>query len=191
MNRRAVLIAGLALTALIGGWAAWLLRPPEPANDFVGPPRSDYTLDDYTLVVLNDLGTESFTTVGPYLARDPNTETVSMDKPDFSFPGKDGKGGDWTAHAEDGWVARKGLEVRLSRGVTMLGPASATAGPIHIATDHISVLPKPQTGHTDAAVTITRDGSILTGVGMNVDLKAHTLELLSNVRLHDAPAKRR
>lgn len=190
MNRRALLIVGLVCTALIGGWAAWLLRPPEPASDFVGPPRSDYTLDDFTLVALSDLGTEAFSTVGPYLARDPNTETLSMDKPVFRFPSKDGKS-DWTAHAEDGWVARKGVEVRLSRGVTLLGPATASAGPIHIATDHISVLPKPQTGHTDAAVTITRDGSILTGVGMNVDLKAHTLELLSNVRMHDAPAIRR
>ena len=190
MNRRAIVIVVLAVTALAGGWAAWLLRAPEPANDFVGPPRSDYTLDDYKLVVLNDLGAESFTTVGPYLARDPNTETLAMDKPDFSFPDKRGQG-DWTAHAEDGWVARKGVEVRLSRGVTMLGPATATAGPTHIATDHLTVLPKPQTGHTDAAVTVNRDGSILTGVGMNVDLKAHTLDLLSNVRLHDAPATRR
>ena len=187
MNNRALLIAVLAITAMLGGWAAWLLRPPQPTNDFVGPPRSDYTLDDYTLVVLNDLGTESFITVGPYLARDPNTGTLSLNQPDFSFPGRNGQG-DWTAHAEAGWVASKAVEVRLSRGVSMLGPATASAGPIHIATDHLSVLPKPQTGHTDAAVTITRDGSILTGVGMNADLKAHTLDLLSNVRLHDAPA---
>jgi len=190
MNRRAVLIVGLAIAALIGGWAAWLLRVPEPENEFVGPPRSDYTLDDYHLVVMNDQGTESFTSTGPYLARDPNTETLALDKPDFSFPSKDGKG-NWTAHAEDGWVARKGVEVKLSRGVTMLGPATATAGPTHIATDHLDVLPKPQTGHTDAAVTVTRDSSILTGVGMNVNLKAHTLELLSTVRLHDAPAPHR
>ena len=189
MNRRAIVIVVLALTALLGGWAAWLLRAREPASDFVGPPRSDYTLDDYTLVVLNDLGTESFTTVGPYLARDPNTETLSLDKPDFSFPSKTGEG-DWTAHAEDGWVARKGVEVRLARGVTILGPPTATAGPTHIATDHLTVLPKPQTGHTDAAVTMTRDGSILSGVGMNINMKAHTLELLSKVRMHDASAIR-
>jgi len=187
MNRRAIAIVLLMLTALAGGWAAWLLRVREPESDFVGPPRSDYSLDDYTLVSLNELGTESFVTIGPYLARDPDAETLSLDKPDFRFPGKKGEG-DWIAHAEDGWVARKGVEVRLSRGVTMLGPASSTAGPTHIATDHLTVLPKPQTGHTDAAVTMTRDGSILTGVGMKTDMKAHTLELLSNVRLHDAPA---
>lgn len=187
MNRRAILIVILALGALIGGWAAWLLRLPEPQSEFVGPPRSDYTLDDYKLVVLNDLGTESFITVGPYLARDPNTETLSLNKPDFSFPGKKGEP-DWTAHAELGWVARKGVEVRLSHSVTMLGPATATSGATHIATDHLTVLPKPQTGQTDAAVTMTRDNSIMTGIGMKADMKAKTLELLSNVRLHDVPA---
>ncbi len=190
VNRRGLLIAGLILTLGLGSWLAWHLRLPAPANDFVGPPRSDYTLDDFHLVVLDELGAESFVTIGPYLARDPNTESMALDKPHFTFPAKDGKG-DWNGFAEDGWIDKKGTEVRLSRGVILDGPKSETNGLVKIRTDRITVLPKEQTAHTDAAVTITRDASILTGVGMDANMKTKLITLLSTVRFHNVPAPRR
>lgn len=190
VNRRGLLIAGLVLTLVGGSWLAWHLRLPAPANDFVGPPRSDYTLDDYHLVVLDELGAESFMTIGPYLARDPNTESMALDKPRFTFPAKDGKG-DWNGFAEDGWIDKKGTEVRLSRGVILDGPKTVNNGPVKIRTDRITVLPKEQTAHTDAAVTITRDASILTGVGMDANMKTKLITLLSTVRFHNVPPPRR
>src|SRR3546814_17908338 len=54
----------LLAAAILTSWLAWQLRP-RPAPDVPGPPRSDYSPDNYELVVLDDTGRESFTVHGP------------------------------------------------------------------------------------------------------------------------------
>lgn len=185
MSRRWPLLAMLMLTALLASWAAWLLRMQPPVEDTAGPPRSDYTLDDYQLVVLNKDGVESFSSKGPYLARDPYSETLSLNQPRFSFPDRNGHGY-WTAGSHSGWVSAKGEEVRLKDSVVLDGPVVTGADQTHLRTEQMTVHPQPQTAHSDLLVTVTRGPSILRGTGMNADLKNNRLELLSKVSLHDA-----
>jgi lipopolysaccharide export system protein LptC len=185
MSRRWTLLAALILTAVLASWAAWLLRIKPPVPEDAGPPRSDYTLDDYNLVVLNKQGVESFTSVGPYLARDPYNETLSLNQPRFGFPSHDGKG-DWTAGSDIGWVSPRGEEVRLIRAVRLDGPVVPGTDQAHLRTEEMTVHPQPQTAHSDDLVTVTRGASILRGTGMNADLKTNRLELLSKVSLHNA-----
>ena len=189
MSRRGALLALLMLAALFAGWGAWLLRPPPPVQDVAGPPRSDYTLDDYRLVVLDKEGVESFASRGPYLARDPNTETLGLNRPQFSFPGKNADG-NWTAHSQSGWVSAKGDEVRLAHSVTLDGPVVKDADQSHMRTEQLTVFPQLQTAHSNLLVTVTRGASILAGTGMNANLKTNRLELLSKVNLHDVPIKK-
>ncbi len=189
MNRRAILTAVLVLAAMLASYGAWLLRPLPPENDDTGPPRSDYTLDDYRLVSLNKMGGVSFTSTGPYLARNPNDETMNLNHPSFGFPDKGGKG-DWTAHSDSGWVSAKGDEVRLARAVALDGPLITGSDRTHMRTEQMTVFPQRQTAHSDLLVTITRGASILLGTGMNADMKNNRLELLSKVSLHDVPTKK-
>jgi len=189
MNRRAIATTVLVLTAMLASYGAWRLRPQPPPSEDTGPPRSDYTLDVYHLVVMDKQGKLSFISNGPYMARDPNNETLSLNHPDFSFPDKGGKG-DWTAHSEAGWVSAKGDVVKLSRAVALDGPIVAGADQIHMRTEQMTVHPQPQTAHTDLLVTITRGASILLGTGMNANLKTSQLDLLSKVSLHDVPSKK-
>lgn len=189
MTRRWSLLAALMLTALLASWAAWLLRIQPPLPEDAGPPRSDYTLDDYRLVVLNKEGTESFASVGPYLARDPYNETLSLNQPRFSFPSHDGKG-NWTAGSDIGWVSPRGEEVRLIRTVKLDGPVIPKTDQTHLRTEEMTVHPQPQTAHSDLLVTVTRGASILRGTGMNADLKTNRLELLSKVSLHNATVQK-
>jgi lipopolysaccharide export system protein LptC len=185
MTRRWSLLAMLMLTALLASWGAWLLRIQPPVEETTGPPRSDYTLDDYRLVVLNKEGAESFTSTGPYLARDPYSETLSLNQPRFSFPSHTGKG-NWTAGSDSGWVSAKGEEVRLKSSVVLDGPVIPYTDQTHLRTEQMTVHPQPQTAHSDLLVTVTRGASILRGTGMNADLKTNRLELLSKVSLHNA-----
>jgi LPS export ABC transporter protein LptC len=189
MNRRALLIAVLVVTGAVASWGAWRLRPQPPPSEETGPPRSDYTLDVYHLVVMDKQGKVSFRSNGPYMARDPNNETLNLNHPDFSFPDKGGKG-DWTAHSEAGWVSAKGDVVKLSRAVALDGPIIAGQEQTHMRTEQMTVHPQLQTAHTDLLVTITRGASILLGTGMNANLKTSYLELLSTVSLHDVPNKK-
>ena len=189
MNRRALLIAVLVVTGAVASWGAWRLRPQPPVSDDAGPPRSDYTLDVYHLVVMDKQGKVSFRSNGPYMARDPNNETLSLNHPDFSFPDKGGKG-DWTAQSEAGWVSAKGDVVKLSRAVALDGPIIDGQDQTHMRTEQMTVHPQLQTAHTDLLVTVTRGASILLGTGMNANLKTSYLELLSKVSLHDVPNKK-
>ncbi len=189
MNRRAIITTMLVLTAMLASYGAWQLRPQLAVSDDTGPPRSDYTLDVYHLVVMDKQGKLSFISNGPYMARDPNNETLSLNHPEFSFPAKDGKG-DWVAHSESGWVSAKGDVVKLSRAVALDGPTVAGADQIHMRTEQMTVHPQPQTAHSDLLVTTTRGASILLGTGMNANMKTSELELLSKVSLHDVPIRK-
>jgi lipopolysaccharide export system protein LptC len=189
MNRRALLIAVLVVTGAVASWGAWRLRPLPPPGEDTGPPRSDYTLDVYHLVVMDKLGKVSFRSNGPYMARDPNNETLSLNHPDFSFPDKNGKG-DWTAHSDAGWVSAKGDVVKLSRAVALDGPIVAGVDQTHMRTEQMTVHPQPQTAHSDLLVTVTRGASILMGTGMDANLKTSRVALLSKVSLHDVPSKK-
>lgn len=185
MTRRWPLLAALMLAAVLASWAAWLLRVRPPPPEDTGPPRSDYTLDDYHLVVLDKQGVESFTSDGPYLARDPYNESLSLNQPRFSFPSKDGNG-TWTAGSVIGWISPHGDEVHLIRSVALDGPVIPKTDRTHLRTEEMTVHPQPQTAHSDLLVTVTRGASILRGTGMNADLKSNRLELLSRVSLHNA-----
>ena len=186
MTRRWPLLAMLMLTALLASWGAWLLRIQPPVADTTGPQRSDYTVDDYRLVVLSKQGVESFASSGPYLARNPYDETLNLNQPRFNFPSRSGKGGDWTAGSDSGWVSAKGDEVRLKRSVVLDGPVIVDTDQTHLRTEQMTVFPQPQTAHSDLLVTVTRGASILRGTGMNANLKTNRLELLSKVSLHNA-----
>lgn len=188
MNRRVLTIA-LVPVALATAWWAWKLRPQPAVVQEVGPPRSDYTTEDYHLVVMNKDGKVSFRSTGPYAARDPDSHELFLNTPKFSFPDRGG-GGDWNGHSQTGWVSANGEEVRLKREVVLDGPVIPDKDQAHLRTEQLSVFPDPQTAHGKLLVTVTRGATILTGVGLNAWLKTSRFELLSKVSIHDVPAKK-
>ncbi len=190
MNRRSVIAVLLVPVALASAFWAWKLRPQPAVEQAVGPQRGDYTVEAYSLVMMNKDGGLSFRSRGPYAARDPNSQQLFLNTPEFSFPDRGGKG-EWTGHSQTGWVSSGGDEIRLKRSVAVDGPAEPGKDPIRIRTEWLSILPDPQTAHTPLLVTITRGPSILLGTGMNAWLKDSRVELLSKVSLHDVPTKKK
>jgi len=84
IDRRLVLvIAALALVALITQGLVWVFAPREADNAFVGPPRSDYTLTDFTLDALDETGQHSFTMVAPRMARKQDDGSIFVSTPNY------------------------------------------------------------------------------------------------------------
>lgn len=187
MNTRSVLTAVLVLTGVVASWAAWQLRPQPRADDSIGPPRSDYTLDVFHLVVMNKLGALSFTSDGPYLARNGNDQSLALSHPVFHFPDKKSKG-EWVAHSDTGWVNAKGEEVRLAHAVVVDGPVVPGKGQTHLLTEQMTVFPQERTAHSDVLVTVNSGASILHSLGMNANMDTSRVELLSKVSLHNVRA---
>lgn len=189
MTRRTLAAVLLLPIAAATAWWAWRSLPQPVADGTVGPPRGDYTAENYRLVAMNKDGDLSFRAHGPYAARDPWSQELFLNQPRFSFPASNGSG-DWLGQANSGWVSSDGSEVRLKQDVALDGPIVTGKEQIHFRTQWLSVLPDPQTAHTPQPVSITRGASILRGTGMNAWLQTSRVELLSKVSFHDVPVKK-
>jgi lipopolysaccharide export system protein LptC len=189
MNRRGLLILVLLGLALVTSTLVWKLRPqPKPV-----PPeeaRSDYTLDNFELVTLDEQGKESFSVRAPRLERDPQGKSLTITAPNFSFPGKGAEGGRWTATAGTAWVGPKGEQVRLLRDVHMVGPPGARGEQTRMRTARLEILPKQDKASSPSVVTITRGDSILQGTGLQADLDTHRVQFLADVKGRYAPRRR-
>lgn len=188
MSRRVLTGAALLVAVLASGWLALQLRPERDAQAFVGPPRADYTMDNYQLVVLDDSGGESFTVSGPQLSRDPESAEIYLERPRFLIPSEDGT---WTATSLSGWVSAAADELQLTRSVELDGPPGTAATPVRVRTEALHVRPDQRTAHSPVAVSIDRGNSILTGRGLDADLDTRRLQLHAEVRIRHDPVPRR
>lgn len=178
---RTLAVAGvLAVFAAITGWLAWIQGEDGAVDAFVGPPRSDYVLSDFSMRALDAEGKLAFVVEAPRLARHPWLGTFAIDEPRFRII--DGNGDTWNASARSGWVRKDARELRLSEAVAADRVADADGTPLAIRTDRLTALLDSDRMTSDAPVTITQPGLILRGVGLDADLKLDRFSLLADVR---------
>ena len=77
---RMLLTLALLVAAVASGWSVWTHRP-ERRTTPVAEARSDYTLHDFELVVLDNQGKESFTLRAPELTRNPGDRSMALATP--------------------------------------------------------------------------------------------------------------
>lgn len=186
MKARPLVALFLFAAVVATGWMAWQLRSSAPAQEYMGPPRASYTLDDFQVVFLDEFGSESFTARGPLLARDPYTGQLTIDQPVFSVPAENGA---WVARAEDGWVNERGDELRLTREVRVDGPPMPGKGALRIETEELTLFPKTQRATSQREVYVTFGNSILRGRELDADLAARRIQL-AEVRSRHVPIRR-
>lgn len=180
MGRRYWLIViVLALLAASTEMLVWFNRDHTNAQTFAGPPRSDYTLTDFTMNVLDASGKQTFQVSGPRLARRSDDGSVFVTTPDYVLV--DGSGHPWNGKSDSAWINKDGTLMLLQGHVEMHREATGTTKPVDIVTRDLTTWPKAKKMQTAAPATITQPGSILRGVGMRGDLNTKILELLSDV----------
>lgn len=180
MERRYwMLVVVLTLVALGSELLLWLTRERPDAQTFAGPPRSDYTLTDFTMNALDSAGKRTFLISGPALARRSEDGSIFVTTPDYQLI--DGGGHPWTGKSDSAWVNKAGTLMKLLGHVEMHRAPPDDGLPIDVVTRDLTTWPKEKKMETAALATISQPGSILTGVGMSGDLNAKTLELLSDV----------
>ncbi|HEY5972012.1 MAG TPA: LPS export ABC transporter periplasmic protein LptC [Pseudoxanthomonas sp.] len=187
MNWRLALGNVLLAAALLSGWSAWKYRDvPEAAA--AGAERSDYLMRDFEMISLDEQGQESITLRAPEMQRNPKDETFTITTPLFLVP--DSEGRHWEMRAKTAWVSPKADEVRLSGGVDGKSPATASM-PSSFKTQRLNVFPRKNLASTTDAVTITRPGSILSGVGFEADTKTKQYTFKSQVKTRYEPKSAR
>jgi LPS export ABC transporter protein LptC len=92
-----------------------------------------------------------------------------------------------TIESERGWVAHEGEEIRLLGRVTIDRPATHPDGPLQLVTADLRLFPQDQRATTASRVVATSPSYRIEGVGMEMDMKAQRIVLLSNVEGEHAP----
>jgi len=189
-DRRLWLVAALlALAGIALNVVLWITRQRTNEQTFAGPPRSDYTLTDFTLNALDAEGKLSFQTIGPTLARRGDDGSIFVTTPDYVI--YDGSGHEWKGKSDSAWVNKDGTIMRLDGHAEMHRQASQGVQPVDVVTRDLTTWPKDKKMETAAPATIIQPGSILRGTGMRGDLNTRELELLSDVHATIEPKEQR
>ncbi len=189
MDRRTLLLALVLALAATGTWLLiqWLKPPPKP-NEMVGPPRSSYTLNDFTLDALGEDGAPAFRLVAPYLARREGDDSLYINAPKYTIYSNDNA--DWHGTSQYAWVSADNSLVKLIGKVDMHRPAVGKVKAAEVHTADATVWTKDKRMASNAPSVIQQTGSIMRGVGMRADMNTHSLELLADVHGILTPQKR-
>lgn len=182
-----MLAAALGASVLLYYWVA----PAKKVQDFIGPPRSGYTLTNFHLDSYNDEGKYGFTLVAPHLERREDDDSLYINAPDFVLPSvKEPDSPPWKGHSEYGWVNKDGTILKLQGKVHMDRIAFDTNPPANIDTSEVTAWPKENRLETAEAARIVQGTSTMDGVGMRANLDTKHLELLDAVHTVYMPRKR-
>ena len=180
----------IALTAGLAQLLLWWFGPAPRINDFVGPPRSGYTLTDARMTEFNATGQPSFHLQSPHLERREGDESLYLNSPTFQLPSKQPGAPDWVGKSLYGWVNKSGTELKLQGPVAMHRLAFGDTPAAQIDTADITAWPKQNRLETAAPAQMVQGGTRISGIGMRADLNDKHLELLDDVHAMFPPRKR-
>ena len=200
IDRRLVLIiAVLAVIALITQGLVWVFAPRESDTAFIGPPRSDYTLTDFTLDALDENGQHSFTMTAPRLARKQDDASIYVSAPNYEIV--DNSGNVWKGTSESAWVNKDGSIMKLGGKVDMHRIPGEKVTPVQLLTSELTIFsdpkkkdsqePRDRRMETAELTTVIDPDTVAHGVGMKTDMTLKTVEFLSEFHSITQPAKLR
>ena len=184
-NRTTVAIVLLAIAAP-ASWMLqrWVVGAPA-ANDFIGPPISDYVLYTAKVWSYDVTGGLNFTMTSPRMDRRDGDESMYINTPVFDITAKNVGVPDWHGNSPFGWVNKSGTLMRLDGPVYMQRPAYVLAGTSNpmstLCTSNVTGWPKENRMETADPATMTQGASVMNGVGMRASLNDNHLELLHEV----------
>jgi lipopolysaccharide export system protein LptC len=180
-RKLAAAIVLLALAALVLQTLLWWVAPTPRVNEFVGPPRSGYTLTDFRMWSYDPQGRPAFSMRAPHLDRREGDDSLYITTPQFTLVSKKPGVPDWQGHSLYGWVNHTGTLLKLQGPVHMYRPAYADSPPATLDTSDVTAWPKENRMETAAPAQMTQGASRMTGIGMRAELTDNHLELLHDV----------
>ena len=190
-RRLGVAIVLVALAAGASQLVLWYLGPAPKANDFVGPPRSGYTLTNFHADVYGRDGLPSFHIAGPHLERREGDDSLYLNAPTFEIPSRHPGVPDWHGQSQYGWVDKAGTLLKLQGAVHMQRAAYDDTAAAAIDTRDVTAWPKQNRLETAAPAQMVQGGTRISGVGIRAELDDKHLELLNDVHATFPPRRRK
>lgn len=180
----------LLLLPFIGllGVTYWLDQQslPEPAkSDSAMRHDPDAIVDNFSATRLNEQGTPRFIMVAKKMQHFPDDDSSTLDMPHLTALSAEHPA--IHATATHGILSSKGDEIFLHGDVRILRDASAVHDKFSLHTEYLHVLTDQEFLSTDRAVTVIDGRNTVSAIGLEMDNKARTLKLLSQVRSEYVP----
>ena len=188
-DRRLWLVAALlALAGIALNIVFWITRQRTNVETFEGPPRSDYTLGNFTLDALDEEGKHSFTMAAPRLVRKEDDSSIYVTTPKYEIV--DNGGNLWKGTSDSAWVNKDGTIMKFEGAVDMHRIETEKVTPVQMLTRDLTVTTDPKTKdpqqvrerrmETAALTTVIDPDTVAHGVGMKTDMTLKTVEFLSD-----------
>lgn len=187
MNKTRFIIVLFAVL-LLASFTRWLLTSVEEPGRQVTPEERhdpDYYLENFTATIYTGEGTPHYRLDAEYLEHFPDDDTMDLRKPHIEYlldaqqP--------WIANANAG-TAYENIQTLFLRGDVVIqrrGPTPARQ--ITLNTEELRIDFATRHASTEREVKITGKNSKITATGMQVDLRAGQMTLLSEARGHYVP----
>ena len=183
----------LPVLPLLGllGLTYWLDRQAQPEQartDNSERHDPDAIVENFSATRLNDQGTPRFVVAAKKMEHFPDDDSTTLEMPHLSSLSIERP----TIHAsaKHGTVSRKGDEIFLRGEVEILREPSQQRAAMTLKTEYLHALPDQDLLNTDHAVKVVEAQNTLYAMGLEMDNKARTLKLLSQVRSEYVPNKK-
>jgi lipopolysaccharide export system protein LptC len=127
-------------------------RRPPPA----GPRRPDYTVEKFTVTMMNQKGLPQRQLAAPLLRHYADDGSSVLDDPVLTLFTQDGP--PWVIRSRTGWVSQTGDRVVLRGNVRVDRVGTEELRPVHLRTAELHVQPREDYAETDTPVKIASGG---------------------------------
>ncbi len=173
---------GLTLLTLLAilSWLGARDRNEPPAKPFDDlDTRLNYALWDFNAQILNEQGQVNFQIDAPILRNNARSQIGTVDNPRIRIQQQQDE---WYITADSAIITADHEHLSLLGQVDLLREDPLSHATLKIRTRDVMLNVGPKTASTDEAVTIAQNSDHLEAVGMRLDMKTNSYELLHEVR---------
>lgn len=171
----------LPLIFLVFGsyWLTLQVQPLPPAHKEMRH-DIDFVVEDLSTTALNEKGQTKYILSAKKMWHFPDDNTTHLDLPFFTSPHADQPPLHITALT--GTLSDKGEQVYLYDNVEVTRDAFKTTSERKFLTDYLHITPNRDWAETDHPIVMFDSSNVVTAVGMQLDSRARTVNLLSKVK---------
>lgn len=174
-----LLVLAIALGSVLTWWLQNLRENfDEERAPVAGGPN--HSLDNAVMTVMDESGAPQYRLESPRLAHYGEDGHAELESPRMLYFRPEGP--PLKLRSERAHIAADGKLIRLQGRVHVLRPAAGERPALTIDTRNVNVWPKPRTASTEEEAIAVNGPYRIRGLGMQADLDAGTVKLLSEVR---------
>ncbi|GAB1719429.1 MAG: Protein of unknown function DUF1239 [Nitrosospira sp.] len=161
-------------------WLSESARPPSSSqND--GTHLPDYMIEDFSIIRMSADGLVRHQLFAKSMMHFPDDNSISMENPRFIDVASDKPA--IQINADHAKMSSKGEDVYLTGNVMVLRNGGKGRGETTMTTSLLHLVPDKDIAKTDKPVVITEKNAVINAVGMEMNNRTQTTELLSQVKV--------